>query len=261
MFSWRRLVGFFLRHLYPLKRDFDLLSDMLYWPLVDTVLWGITGQWLGQAGGIAGLVLALMLSLVLWTVVWRSQSEVSRNLMDEIWNNNLMNLFSTPLKIREWLLGVLALSIVKMFFSVLVVAATVLLLYQVNVASLGWWLVPFFISATMAGWWIGLISASIVLRHGPRVQAIIWTLPAVLIPFSAIYFPVAQLPTWAQPITQIVPTTYIFETMRALVFNQPYNTQMMVWSFALNAFYLILAGIYFVRSFEYSRRLGLGRFL
>jgi ABC-2 type transport system permease protein len=105
--------AFILRHTYPLRRDFDLLSDMIYWPIVDTLLWGITSQWLYEASGITGLIAMILTALVLWNVIWRSQAEVSRNLMDEIWNNNLVNLFSTPLTIMEWITGVLLLSVLK----------------------------------------------------------------------------------------------------------------------------------------------------
>ena len=258
MFSYRRLFAFFLRHTYPLRRDFDLLSDMVYWPLIDTLVWGVTGQWLG---GTSKLLVAFMTSLVLWNVIWRSQSEVARNLMDEIWNSNLMNLFSTPLRVREWLAGVLLLSIMKMAISVGVVSLAVLLLYQVNVTNLGWWLVPFFIGATMTGWWIGLVSASIVLRYGQRMQTVIWTLPGILLPFSAIYFPLDQLPSFMQPVARLVPTMYIFEFMRGLLFSTGGNLDQLIFSFGLNTLYLVLAIIYFVRSFEYSRNLGLGRFL
>jgi len=75
-----RIKALFLRHLYPLKRDFDLLSDMLYWPLVDTLLWGITSQWLSEASGQASIALAILMALLLWNIIWRAQSEVSHYL-------------------------------------------------------------------------------------------------------------------------------------------------------------------------------------
>lgn len=258
--NWHRIHALALRHLYPLKRDFDLLSDMAYWPLIDTILWGVTSQWIADASGVAGVATGILLGLVLWNVIWRSQSEVSRNLMDEIWNNNLANIFSTALTIREWVVSVLLLSFFKTMFTMSILLPAVYFLYKVNVLLLGPWLVVFFAGATMTGWWIGFISAGIVLRYGERMQTVIWTLPGIMLPFSAVFFPLDRLPTFLQPISRLVPTTYIFETMRAIVAGAPVNYSMLAYSFGLNALFLSLAVWYFVRSFVYSKKLGLGRF-
>src|SRR3989344_1399246 len=138
--SLSRISGLAVRHLYPLRRDFDLLSDMIYWPLIDMVIWGVTSQWLSESSGTTNLLVAVLLGLVLWNIIWRSQAEVSRNLMDEIWNNNLVNMFSTPLKLSEWIIGVLLLSFIKTAITLSLVTLAVLLLYSVNVFILGWWL-------------------------------------------------------------------------------------------------------------------------
>jgi len=251
----------FLRHLYPLQRDFDLLSDLIYWPIIDTLLWGITGQWLGSTSGDgARIVIALMTGLLLWNVIWRAQAEVSRNLMDEIWNNNLVNLFSTPLSVLEWLVAVILLSMVKTMVTITLLAPAMFLLYKINVLALGEWMAVFFLGATMTGWWVGFISAGIVLRYGPKVQTVIWTLPGMLLPFSAIYFPVSQLPGWAQTVSLLVPTSYIFEAMRAVLEGSLVDWTQLAISFGLNALYLCCALWFFARSFRYSLSLGLGRF-
>lgn len=249
-----------LRHLYPLRRDFDLLSDMLYWPIIDTFLWGITGRWLGTGSGGATAVTTILLGLIFWNVIWRSQSEVSRNLIDEIWNNNLVNLFSTPLSLSEWITGVILLSIVKMMFTLVFLVPVIFLLYAVNVFTLGWWLLPFFIGTVMTGWWVGFISAGIVVRWGPKVQMVVWTLPGILLPFSVVYFPLALLPTFLRPISYALPTTYIFESMRSLLSTGTVDMRYIALSLILNLLYLILCLRWFVKQFKYSMSLGLGRF-
>lgn len=259
-----RIKALCYRHLYPLKRDFDLLSDMIYWPLIDTLLWGVTGQWLSSAGQDADearmLIVSILLGLIFWNVIWRSQAEVSRNLMDEIWNNNLINLFSTPLRVYEWVTSVLLLSVIKTAITMVLLVPAVFFLYTVNVFELGWWIPVFFLSATMTGWWLGFISAGIVLRYGPKAQTVIWTLPGILLPFSAIYFPLSQLPLAIQPISRAIPTTYIFEAMRTLIQGGNIQLGYIGLSFGLNTLFLAFAFWFFVKSFRYSTTLGLGRF-
>ena len=258
--SINRIKALCLRHLYPLRRDLDLLSDMIYWPIIDTILWGVTSQWLFESSGIPGLVAAILIGLILWNVIWRSQAEVSRNLIDEIWNSNLVNLFSTPLQLREWIGGILLLSIVKTGITISLLSLLVVVLYHVNFLTLGLWLVVFIFLSTMSGWWIGFISASIVIRFGPKMQNVVWTLPGILLPFSAIYFPVDRLPESAQIISNLIPTTYVFEAMRSVLSGNYDIAHALGVSLLLNGVYLTLSIWFFVRSFAYSKTLGLGRF-
>ena len=260
----RHIQALLLRHLFPLRRDFDLLSDMLYWPLVDTVLWGVTSQWMSEGSGNIQLASGILMGLVLWNVIWRSQSEVSRNLMDEMWNNNLVNLFSTGLSMKEWVTSVLLLSLMKMAITMSVLLPAVYFLYAVSILQLGWWVIVLFLGATLTGWWVGFVSSSIVIRYGPKMQTVIWTLPGVLLPFSAVFFPLEKLPKLLQPVSYLLPTTYLFEMMRSLVYSNVVSgdeiTKTLLISFGLNVLYVALSIWFFIRSFAYSRRLGLGRF-
>lgn len=259
--NWFRVYALFLRHWYPLKRDFDILTDMLYWPILDTITWGLASSWLTQSSNEAGqAVLSILVALVMWNVLWRSQMEISRNLIDEIWNQNLVNLFSTPLTLREWIVSTLMQSVLKMMLSAGAVSLTILLLYATNIYSLGWWLLPFFINIALTGWVIGFISASVVIRFGSKMQTVVWTFPAVFFPLSAVYFPVTQLPQVVQWVSYTVPTTYVFEQMRHLLFTGTVEVQWLWLSFGLNIVYLALAIWCFQYNFNKSRRLGLGRF-
>lgn len=260
MISWKRIWAFSLRHTYPLKRDFDLLSDMIYWPVIDVLVWGITGMWMVQTSGSEQFITAILTGLILWNIIWRAQSEISRNLIDEIWNNNLVNLFSTPLTLTEWLIGVFLLSLSKTALTISVLTPLIWFLYSINVFAIGLWIIPFFISGILTGWWIGLISAGIVIRWGQKVQTVVWTLPGILLPFSAVFFPLANLPSFLQPISYAIPTTYIFESMRAVLLEGEVNPSFILMSFGLNAVYLLLALYWFRASFKASLKLGLGRF-
>lgn len=259
--NWNRIYALMIRHALPLKRDFDLLSDMLYWPFIDVITMGIASQWLtGATSATSSVILSILVALVIWNIIWRSQAEVSRNLIDEIWNNNLVNVFSTPLKLREWIASVLLLSIFKMALAAGFVVGAILTLYAVNVFSIGWWLLPFFMSAALTGWATGFVAASLVIRFGPKVQTVVWTLPGILFPLSAVYFPVDQLPIGLKQISLLIPTTYIFESMRSLLFTGQVNGRYIAFSFGLNLVYLVLAVWLFVGRFRKSQELNLARF-
>jgi ABC-2 type transport system permease protein len=233
---------------------------MIYWPIIDTLLWGITSQWLVESSGVTTLVATMLTGLVLWNVIWRAQAEVARNLMDEIWNNNLVNLFSTPLTIFEWIRGVLMLSVVKTAITIALLLPMVIMLYRVDLLGMGVWLLVFMALVAMTGWWVGFLSAGIVLRYGPKVQTVVWTLPGFLLPFSAIYYPLDRLPLWMQPISRSIPTTYVFESMRSLLQQGVVPLSNIALSIGLNILYLTVCLWFFMKSFTYSKNLGLGRF-
>jgi ABC-2 type transport system permease protein len=155
---------------------------------------------------------------------------------------------------------VILLSVGKTVFTMLILSVVVALLYSVNIYAIGWWLIPFFVCAVMTGWWVGFISAGIVIRHGQKVQTVVWTLPGILLPFSVVFFPLANLPSFLHPISYLLPSTYIFESMRALLYTQTIDPKFIAISFGLNIIYLILSIIWFLKSFKWSLNLGLSRF-
>ncbi len=259
--QWLHIYALILRHWYPLKRDLDLLADMLYWPILDTITWGLASTWMTKTnGGFSGIVLSILTALVLWNILWRSQMEIARNLIDEIWNQNLVNMFSTPLTLREWIVSVIGQSLIKMVLAVGTISLVIVAMYQANLLALGWWLLPLFVNTILTGWCIGFISAAIVIRYGAKMQTVVWTFPAILFPLSAVYFPVEQLPPIVALVSHLVPTTYVFEGMRQYLFTGTISVASLVLSFVMSLVYLCLCIWLFVSQFEKSRQLNLGRF-
>jgi ABC-2 type transport system permease protein len=60
-----------------------------------------------------------------------------------------------------------------------------------------------------------------------------------------------------QSIAVFIPTTYVFEGMRALLVEGNFETGLMVKGFTLNILYLIFGLIAFFISFQAARRHGL----
>jgi ABC-2 type transport system permease protein len=257
--SFYRIWAVFLRYFYFFAR-LDHVCDLFYWPAMDIFLWGITSVWIQQhQEGIPHVALAILTGLVFWQILWRGNYEVSVNLLQEFWNRNLVNLFSTPLKLGEWILSIIMVGLTKILVTIAFGALLVWLLYAMNVFSLGWAFLPYAASLTLSGWIIGFLSASIIIRFGQRVQMLAWMTAYVFAPFSAIYYPVSALPKWAQMISHALPTSYIFEGMREILYEKRFSAKMLLISFALNFVYLVLVMFLFKVMFEKSRDKGLAR--
>jgi ABC-2 type transport system permease protein len=109
----------------------------------------------------------------------------------------------------------------------------------------------------MTGWWSGFIGAGIILRYGTKIQTVAWSLVTLLSPFSAIYYPLAILPQWAQKVALFVPTSYVFESARKVINQGYFDSRMFFVAFSLNVCYIILSIIYLRSSFNKALQRGL----
>ncbi|HSW86903.1 MAG TPA: ABC transporter permease [Rhabdochlamydiaceae bacterium] len=257
--SFGRIWAVCLRYYYFFGK-LDHLCDLMFWPAMDILLWGITSIWIQKnEQGIPNVALAILTGLVLWQSLWRACYEVSVNLLQEFWNRNLVNLFSTPLKLREWMCSIMLVGLSKILIALTFGSLLVWILYSLNIFSIGWAFLPFAASLTISGWILGFLSASIIIYFGLRVQMLAWMTAYLFIPFSAVYYPVNALPKWAQSFSHALPTSYIFEGMRQILYEQTFSGAKLGISFGLNALYFVLSIILFRFMFEKSRNKGLSR--
>ena len=68
--------------------------------------------------------------------------------------------------------------------------------------------------------------------------------------------PVAVLPAWLQVVAWMLPPTYVFEGMRALLIEHVFRADLMLQAFALNAVLFSAAAIAFFMLLNSARRQG-----
>jgi ABC-2 type transport system permease protein len=257
--SFSRIKGVFFRYYYNLMKGVSQLSDLFYWPLVDILLWGLTSIWIQNQNNTPQLPLILMTGLIFWQVAWRGSVDISVNLLHEFWHRNLVNLFSTPLKISEWICGVILLCLCKLMITISFGALMVYVLYSLNVFTVGWAFLPFAALLLIFGWTLGFLAAGVIIYWGHQVEMIAWMIAFIFAPFSAVFYPVDILPIWAQTIAWCLPTTYIFEGMRSILSGNSFPFLYLWMSCILNLVYLGLSIYFFQFMFQKSRIKGLAR--
>lgn len=262
MINFNRVWALVLRYAISMRHNFDRLSDMFFWPAMDLLLYGLTGLYLAQSTGKSINYLFVVLSgLIFWIVVWRAYYEVTTNLMAEIWDRNIVNLFTTPLKIYEWISAFVVFGFLKTFVSVSFSALLSFIFYHYNIFLFGGYLFIFIFNLLLTGWTIGFITSAFLIRFGQKIQTLAWTSAFLVAPFSALYYPVSILPHWAQTIAYFIPSTYIFEEIRRMLFTGVVSYDKLLVSFILNIIYLSFSIWFFVWMFNKSRKLGLGRLI
>lgn len=248
----RRIFAIVLRYLFLFRHSFDRLSDAFYWPTIDLAVWGLTGAYLQhlQHMNTYPIIVMIVSGIVFWYILWRAQYEMTINLLEDLWDRNLINTFVAPLKFSEWISSFVVLGIIKAFISLLFTTLVAYILYQVKIFAFGFYIIPFFFLLMMTGWAVGLIVVGLILRYGTRIQTLAWAMVAIISPFSAVYYPVSSLPVWAQKIAMFIPSSYIFEGIRQVISGHVLDPQKLLFSFILNVFYLTLAIIFVKKSFK-----------
>ncbi len=255
-----RIYAIVLRYLFLFRKSFDRLSDAFYWPTIDLLVWGLTSTYLRSfAPDTSPIILIIVSGILLWLITWRAQYEISVGLLEDLWNQNLINIFVSPLKFSEWIAAFLITGIVKALMSIAFASMVAYLLYNVHIFSYGIYLIPFFASLMLTGWAIGFFVAGLILRFGTRIQTLAWSFVALFSPFAAIYYPVSILPIWAQKIAALIPISYIFEGSREIIATGNMDLNKLIISFVLNIIYIVFSLLFLANSFKKVLNKGLVR--
>lgn len=249
--KFHRTYAIVLRFMYLFRHSLDRLSDAFYWPSIDLFVWGLTSIYFRSFIPRASPIVIILISGILfWLVLWRAQYEISVNLLEDLWNKNLINIFVSPLKFSEWIISFILVGIVKAAASLPFAMLIAFLLYKIQIFFYGFYFLPFIVLLLMTGWWVGFFTAGLILRFGTNVQTLAWALAGLLTPFSAVYYPVSILPLWAQKIALMLPPSYIFEGMREIIYKGYLDPKKLMISLLLNILYLVLSLIFLKKSFD-----------
>jgi ABC-2 type transport system permease protein len=257
-FSWQRQWAMFLRHFYVLRGSWPRLLELAYWPTMQMVLWGFIttfflqhSSWVAQAAGV------LISAVLLWDVFFRSSLGVSIPFMDEMWARNLGQIFISPLRVHEFVGSLLLMSFMRTVIGVTPAALLALPFYDVWVFQLGLPLIAFFMNLLAMGWTIGLLVSAMIMRFGLGAESLAWFGIFLFSPISGIYYPIDTLPGWLQPVAWAMPSSYVFEGMRAVLFENRFDTNYFIHSVGLNIIYLAFATLFFLRMYRVAREKGL----
>jgi ABC-2 type transport system permease protein len=192
------------------------LMEIFYWPLVEILIWGYVSVFL-QANRLSTVVAMLLGGTLLWQVLYRSQETVTVSFLEDIWSRNLLNVFTSPLSMAEYLAGVIVFGLLKLVAGTAVMAVLALVLYGFGLFRMGPELIPFVFLLLLMGWSLAIVTIGIILRFGQSAEIVAWAMAFAFQPFSAVFYPVAVLPAGMRAVAHLVPASYIFEGMRSVL--------------------------------------------
>ena len=253
-----RMLAILLRHFYLLRGSPARIVPLFAWTAVDMTLWGFFTRYLDTLAAPGfHLVPAVLGAVLLWNFFIRVMNSVTGVFFEDVWSRNFLNMFAAPISIGDYLGGLVLSSIGTSLIGLLVMLFLVTAVFGLAFFSFGLVLIPFVLELFLFGVSMGILGCSIVLRFGPAAEWFVWPIPSILAPFATVFYPLSTLPVWMRPVSRMLPPSYVFETLRAIVAGRQPPASGILTGAVLVSAYLVLACLVFTGIYRRAVRTGL----
>jgi ABC-2 type transport system permease protein len=261
MISFAPMWAIVLRHTRMWRRDPNALLGAFYWPLLDILIWGFLGSWISQSQvtQFHNYEMVALLGIILWQLVGRGCNTILISFTEELWSNNVVNLFSLPLRTAEWMGGIILFYAIMISIISLFSMGVIAIFYNISIWYLFTTFLIFALPLFFSGIWIGFTCLPIIVTLGKRGIELGYVMGWFLMPFSGAFYPVEVLPAWGQIISSLIPMSYVFQGMRGYLVQQQDPTPFLIKGYILSILYAICAILLFVWCFNRSKKNGLAR--
>ncbi len=247
------IKGMIVRNLYVWVRDLDRVFDAFWWAFFDVVIWGLMSTYFSQNAGKPGFIGGTLAGIIFWAVIARSQWEISSSMLLESWEKNLINIFVSPITFTEYIFSSVLLGLGKLVIVFFFMALVTIFFYQFNIFIMNWWIMPLLASLFLTSIWLAFFVNALIVMYGKRVMSFAWTLSLIINPVSGVVYPLSALPKVLQVVAWFVPSSYIFESMRSLLFSGTIDSMLLIKSFGLNLVYLVVSIWFYSYTFKKAR--------
>ena len=256
-FNAGRVLAMALRYFYLMRGSWPRLLEMAYWPTMQMIQWGfVTKFFLDQSSWVASAAGVLLAGVLLWDILFRGQMGFSLCFLEEMWSRNLGHLFVSPLRPHEFVMTLMMMSLVRTLIGALPPALLAIVFYDFSIFSIGPALFAFMACLFFMAWGIAMAVIGIILRFGLGAESLAWVLVFAFAPISAVYYPVSVMPEWLQMVAWAPPSAYVFEGMRAVLFEGTFRLDLLAGAMMLNVVYFVIGAGVFWLAYRSARKEG-----
>lgn len=256
--SLRRVAALLLRQFYLLRGSPARVVPLFAWVAIDIVLWGFITRYLNQVSAARfNFVPAMLGAVLLWDFMARVMQGITTAFLEDVWSRNFLNLFASPLSVSEYLGGLVTSSIATSLIGLAVMIALATLVFGLSYFVYGAMLAAYLLILFVFGIALGIFGSALVLRFGPAAEWFIWPIPAFISPLACVFYPLSVLPQWMQWLARLIPPSYVFEGMRAVLEHRPHPLAPLLFGSALAILYLLLMARAFTGVYRHAVRTGL----
>ncbi|HSW99961.1 MAG TPA: ABC transporter permease [Patescibacteria group bacterium] len=250
-----RVYGLVVQEFYVTRRRMEVLMDILFFPIMNVILFGYITMYIGAGTKVNGQY--FILGVLLWEFIVIVQYNVSVSSMWSMWSHNLSNIFIAPISVAEYLVAQVIAAILRTIAVVGFLALGTYLFFDFNILHLGLInILLFTINLAIFSCWLGIALLGLVFRFGQRIQSLTWYTVFLFQPLTAAFFPVSVLPGFLQGLARALPPTYVFEAARQSLTTSRINWHSAFIALLLNLAYTVVAIGVFIYLFHRSKETG-----
>lgn len=253
--SHKRIAVSVLHTLYHLRHSMETWVDLFWNSSLQMLVFAFIAVTFAQTSNpLNGTY--MIAGLLFWNIIWSAQYGITVGVLWEIWSRSFSSLFISPLTLEEFLIGQAISGAFKAVASVIVTAIIGALVYKFSLLIFGWYLIIYFLELFFFGLAAGMIVLSFIFRWGTQVQSLSWAMVFLVQPFGAVFYPVDILPPFIRTIAYGIPTTYVFESIRAHIRSGTANIRYLIIGAILTLFYLVISYINLRITHTHSKKSG-----
>lgn len=258
MIQFHVISGLMLRYLFLYLRTWIRLVELVFWPIVELLVWGFLTTYLQRntEGTFPHFITFLIGAMIFWDVLFRAQQGLAISFLEDVWTRNLLNIFVAPVRPLEYVMATCGVGLLRVLVTVVILTLLAWGAYAFRLWEFQFQLIPLFANLLIFGWSLGMVSVALILRWGQAAESLAWAVPFLIQPISAVFYPVDVLPPWLQPIALALPSTHVFEGMRAVLAGHASILPQMLMAFGLNLIFLFAASGLFARTLNNARNQG-----
>ncbi len=256
-FSITRSAALTLHYLQSMKRNPARFIEIIVWPSFELLLFGMLALSMHKVENAAlSAALGILAGVMYWNFTARIIQESVAQFLDDAFSKNIQNLFIAPFSLLELSIGLIVSSVLKLALSFIFLLGVVYIFLPNFFSSIMMINPTLLLELIIFGSILSTISLAFVFLLGARVSFIGWFISTLLQVFSCVFFERQILPGILYSISYIVPSSYIFEAIRAMTVHAPVAayTHSVVW--ALLALYFIASIVFLRFSYSYARSQG-----
>jgi len=252
--SFSRIYAVFLRQWFLIKSNPTRLTGVFLWVMIDVVQWGFISKYLSTFGNATFNFITVVLgAIILWEFMSRIQQGIMTAFLEDIWTLNFINYFASPLKIREYLGGLILTSLVTGFLGLFTMILLAGIVFGYNIFKMGIFIFPFILVLIIFGIVMGVFVSAVIFKLGPSAEWLAWPLPIVLSIFAGVFYPIATLPKIFQFIAKAIPSSYVFESLRAILTKETFTVDIglnLLIGAILSIIYLLVVYKFFINVYK-----------
>jgi ABC-2 type transport system permease protein len=258
--DFSRVSAIFIRQFFLIKSNPTRLVTVFVWLIVGIVQWGFISKYLASFGqSTFNFITVILGAIILWEFMGRVQQGIMTAFLEDIWSQNFINYFASPLDIKEYLSGLILTSITTSLAGFVVMILIAGVGFGYDFFKIGLLLLPFMLILFIFGTAMGIFISAIIFRLGPSAEWLGWPIPMVLSIFSGVFYPISTLPPGLRIVAKLIPPSYIFESVRSLLSTGAYSSSLFVNLLAgglLAVLYLFLVYRLFIHIYRHNLKTG-----